>query len=289
MNENELNNKIYQFNVLKTPRFVCIGKKVQNKIVFPSHKHYDVAEFVYIKNGTGYVKINNKTFTIEDNSILIFNPYVTHEEYYVSTNSIDIELYYFEITDYVVNNNKNSNIIPPDIPINIATDNETFNYFKNNLDKILDEITQNKLGSAHLVSAICMQLYIETLRLFDKKYNCFSSLYDEKDIIVDNIKKYIDDNFSTPTLSIVDLEKIFHISHYYLSRLFKKKTGITIKEYLILTRMNFAKEKLLNSQCVISEIAKDSGYNDIYHFFKEFKKRYGVSPKTYRKINSKKE
>ena len=164
-----------------------------------------------------------------------------------------------------------------------------YNFNHNNLDKILDEITQNKLGSAHLVSAICMQLYIETLRLFDKKYNCFSSLYDEKDIIVDNIKKYIDDNFSTTTLSIVDLEKIFHISHYYLSRLFKKKTGITIKEYLILTRMNFAKEKLLNSQCVISEIAKDSGYNDIYHFFKEFKKRYGISPKTYRKINSKKE
>ncbi len=68
----------------------------------------------------------------------------------------------------------------------------------------------------------------------------------------------------------------------YLSRIFKKKTGKSIQEYLISVRMEEAERCLLRG-CTVSETARLCGYEDACNFSKMFKARRGVSPAQFAK------
>lgn len=69
----------------------------------------------------------------------------------------------------------------------------------------------------------------------------------------------------------------------YLSRKFKNHYNISLKEYLIQTRLFHAKQLLRYSNASIDEISQAVGYPDQFYFSKLFKKKNGLSPSQYRK------
>lgn len=70
------------------------------------------------------------------------------------------------------------------------------------------------------------------------------------------------------------------VSLRYLSRLFKAATGSGVQDYLIRTRIHHAK-LLLSQGSNVSEAAFQSGFSDVSHFSKTFKKATGISPSKY--------
>lgn len=68
-----------------------------------------------------------------------------------------------------------------------------------------------------------------------------------------------------------------------LCRFFKMHTGITIFEYLNQIKIEFACKLLMDKNLSILEVALDSGFNNLSHFNKQFKKNTGVHPTDYRK------
>ncbi|WP_078549496.1 helix-turn-helix domain-containing protein [Litchfieldia alkalitelluris] len=79
-----------------------------------------------------------------------------------------------------------------------------------------------------------------------------------------------------------DIANEVKLSPKYLSALFKKEVGITVSEYIQLTKINEAKKLLANSKTPISEICTLLSFNDQSYFTKVFKKVAGVTPKLYR-------
>ncbi|PCE63765.1 helix-turn-helix domain-containing protein [Sediminicola luteus] len=75
------------------------------------------------------------------------------------------------------------------------------------------------------------------------------------------------------------------LSPKYLSDLLKKESGKSAKEHIDAFVINRAKNQLLGSSHSIGEIAFDLGFEYSQHFSKLFKKRTGMSPKTYRQLN----
>lgn len=73
------------------------------------------------------------------------------------------------------------------------------------------------------------------------------------------------------------------ISKYYLSRLFKKATGLSLIAYRNKIRLRHAEEMLLDGGEPISEIAEECGFESAQYFCDAFKKEYGVSPSEFRK------
>jgi AraC-like DNA-binding protein len=69
----------------------------------------------------------------------------------------------------------------------------------------------------------------------------------------------------------------------YFSKTFKVLSGISFMAFLISARMEKAKYFLRCTTLRIGEIARLSGYDDIYLFSKQFKHKTGVSPVEYRK------
>ncbi|MFD2612067.1 response regulator transcription factor [Paenibacillus gansuensis] len=74
-----------------------------------------------------------------------------------------------------------------------------------------------------------------------------------------------------------------HLNSAYLSRLFKKETGLSLSDYIMKLRMEKAKELLREPRIKISQAASSVGYSHFSHFAKMFKRIIGQTPQEYRK------
>ena len=95
------------------------------------------------------------------------------------------------------------------------------------------------------------------------------------------IKAYIDQHYMED-ISLKDLEKIFYTDLSYLSRLFKKETGMNYVKYLTEKRIEKAKELLANRSLTFYQIANMIGYSDPKYFSQLFKKMVGMTLSEYR-------
>ncbi|MDE6850552.1 MAG: AraC family transcriptional regulator, partial [Clostridia bacterium] len=69
----------------------------------------------------------------------------------------------------------------------------------------------------------------------------------------------------------------------YLSRKFKESTGVGIHEYLTFIRLQKAAVELVSTKDSVTDIALRCGFSDGNYFKDVFKKKYGVTPREYRK------
>ncbi len=98
---------------------------------------------------------------------------------------------------------------------------------------------------------------------------------------VSRAKNYVIDHYNSE-LSIKEIAEFVHLNPEYLTRLFKKETGVTLKDYIIECRIATAKDLLANSSLSISIIASEVGYHNFSYFASLFKKLEQVTPREYR-------
>lgn len=79
-----------------------------------------------------------------------------------------------------------------------------------------------------------------------------------------------------------ELAETVHLNPDYLARLFKRRTGLTVKEYVRRERLNLAKHLLRNTEHSISEIAIETGFTTQAYFANTFHHEFGISPSDYR-------
>jgi len=100
--------------------------------------------------------------------------------------------------------------------------------------------------------------------------------------VVDKVKGYILGHLNED-ISREDIARYVSLNPDYLTRVFKKETGLTISEYVLQKRIMIAKEMLVKTDHPITNIAYEVGYNNYSYFSKMFKKVMGLNPQEYRK------
>ena len=100
--------------------------------------------------------------------------------------------------------------------------------------------------------------------------------------LIDDILRYVKRNH-TDNITLNTICKQFGCSRSYVSHCFKKSIGKNFREYLTEMRLEDAKSLLAYSNLTVTEIALSVGFCDSAYFSNIFKKKYGVSPITYRK------
>lgn len=100
------------------------------------------------------------------------------------------------------------------------------------------------------------------------------------------ITSYIKEHY-TEDLSLESLAEIFSYSPAYLSRIFRKYTGINYKAYLESVRLEHAYQELANTSHTLCQIAIENGFPGSRAFARAFQKKYGALPSEFRKERQK--
>ena len=99
--------------------------------------------------------------------------------------------------------------------------------------------------------------------------------------LLDKIIDYVGENFGNPELCLATVAENLGLQEYYVSLFFKQGTGEKLSSYIEDIRMHNAVRYITDSSYTIKEVAEMSGYSNINTFYKAFKRKFGVPPKTY--------
>lgn len=88
---------------------------------------------------------------------------------------------------------------------------------------------------------------------------------------------HVGDNLSDD-LSLSQLAAIAGMSPHYFAEMFKQSTGRAPHQYVLLRRIERAKERLRDAKCSVIEAALAAGFQNPSHFARMFRKFVGISP-----------
>lgn len=88
-------------------------------------------------------------------------------------------------------------------------------------------------------------------------------------------------------ITVADIADHVGISRSHLNHLFQEEVNMSVQNFLLDFRMDKAANLLVNSDMSIKEISYHAGYVDPLVFSKAFKRKFGMSPKEYRKYEDK--
>ncbi|MFD1188336.1 AraC family transcriptional regulator [Pontibacter rugosus] len=149
-------------------------------------------------------------------------------------------------------------------------------------------VVQVELGEAELSTekeVIDLEQVREVL-----KNNGFELLDDRKTQLIEKVKLAIIDLVHTVGEQEIQVNTSAYIAakigmeYNYLSTLFSSSEGITIEKYVILQRIERAKELLVYDELSLKEIAYQLGYSSVAHLSNQFKKVTGLTPSYFKQV-----
>ena len=115
--------------------------------------------------------------------------------------------------------------------------------------------------------------YTEKMRKYSRSDTNSRHINVCKEYIYSHIKERI---------TIEDLADELGVSSGYLSRLFKKETGVSVSAYIRRQKIDMAKNLLRFSDYSMIEIANRLSFSSQSHFIQQFREVVGMTPKKYR-------
>lgn len=117
-----------------------------------------------------------------------------------------------------------------------------------------------------------------------EKYHSFekNQELEQNNSLLEKVEKYILNNAHNQ-ISLEDIALEVGYNEAYITRVFKKKFGLTPHAFLINKRVESAKRKMLKSSDInLAQLSHEVGFYDQSHFAKVFKRVFAMSPNSYK-------
>jgi AraC-like DNA-binding protein len=99
---------------------------------------------------------------------------------------------------------------------------------------------------------------------------------------IEAIHNYLMKNYREE-VNLAGLAELVSMAEGSLCRFFRMETGVTVFEYLNRLKVDFACKLLMDAELSITDVSLDSGFNNLSHFNKQFRKHAGMTPMEYRR------
>ena len=240
---------------------------------FPNHfhEHYVIG---FVENGERCLSCRNKEYTIEQGSVLLFNPGDNHA--CVQSNNGTLDYRGFNISKEVMldlSEEVTGKRQLPGFSRNVVCDEEAICYLRP-----LHEMVMNGVGEFGKEESLLF--LISTL--IQNYGQPFESCIPECRQEIEKACEFIDKHF-TERIYLDQICRHVGLSKSTLLRAFTKAKGVTPYRYLETVRINEAK-KLLQQGVPPLEAAMQTGFSDQSHFTNYFSSFIGLAPGVYREI-----
>ena len=218
----------------------------------------------FVVSGSGTLEIYDKRFNIKSGEMFFIPPNIKMR-YYPDENS-PWEYVWFSFKGDLSDQYGSLAGFSPDNPV---CKGGNFEKIKQVLNKTLASLTADECGYFGVLSA-----FFEILETLTSEHKLTG---------IKQVKRMLDENFTTPAFSIGQLCHDVGISHAHLLRLFKSAYGVTLIKYITQKRIDLACKLLCTTDLSVSSISLSCGFSDEIHFMKAFKKVTGMSALQYRR------
>ena len=262
-------------------KFITIS--VMNNKSNLDHAHKDI-EFIYLIKGQLQVNVNNKILQMQSSDFVLINSNDFHSFKSEKDNLfVIIHFNYFELSSLLAQ--KNLYFSCNSIEHVSSADQE----LRSNIDELLTAyMKQGNLSQVQLLEKalkLISTLTLNYLKNRDKsEVNRTFSGKGQNERLVEIIE-YIQSNYREP-ITLEEVAGLHYISVPYLSKFFKKQTGVTFSQFLNEIRLAHAVNELINSNKPITRIALDNGFPNSAAFNRVFNENYQLKPLEYRKKNA---
>ena len=105
-----------------------------------------------------------------------------------------------------------------------------------------------------------------------------------KDVIIEMV--YLEDKLPNSNISDYISEKM-NLSYGYISNIFSEVTYTSIGNFIILQRIEYAKQLISEGKLTLTEVAWKLNYSSVAHLSNQFKKTTGLTPSAFQRIINK--
>ena len=256
---------------------------VKRSFQIPVHWH-DEFEIIYVKSGFLTVSISGENYIGKPGDTFVVSPGNLHFMG-SQTGNVDYFTFLFPLkyisfrTDDILDDklleplNSGHLMISPEIEDTVKEQCEQLV----EIYGVKKEESQSKITAQIKTKIILLQFILELW----KKGFIVENDTGGKNTVEKEMVSYIQQNF-TGKILLKEFGEQFHLSEKYISRYFKEHFHITISQYVTYLRLEHAKQLLQDTDIPVTEVAMQSGYQNVSYFIRSFKKTYGMSPLKYR-------
>lgn len=250
------------------------------------HEFY---EMVYMKKGNAVFEISGYPVDLGPNDIIIIKPNQFHKFIVKSESGCEFIVLNFKFVDkfdmqysgisleYFLDfvSGKESGAF---IKLKVSQKNEIITL----LNRILKEKENPDIGSELLNYLLVMELFVLISRALKMEWeNSIKNKSSKLKELIQVSVSYINNNYERE-ISLKDIAQYVFLSTSYFTRAFKEEMGISPINYLLMTRIERAKELIKGSNSKISDIALSVGFSNQQRFNDIFKKYVKMTPLQYR-------
>lgn len=243
------------------------------------HDH-DFYEFLLILRGGSLHCVNDDIQTLKTGDVVCVRPDDAHFFAPFSKKSETYEFFNLHVscrhmeTQYQYSDALRSKIEDPELPVVVNLGAKNLAYISQKLKKMNSMSFGEK--RAFLYYSILKDLLWHVIE---------STIMTSSELMPEWFKNYLID-ISTPEVFTLDYSEITAkagVSGSYLWKLFKKYFEMTPTEYINSMKLEYAYEIITDTDRSLGEIATLAGFNSYSYFYREFMKKYNISPKELRK------
>ncbi len=255
----------HTFDIDKTENgewvFILDGSPISDMgNVLKPHSHH-CYELSYIQSGSGHMTIDGETHFLDTDSFILIKPNAIHS-FQGNKSCRLMYIGFFYDNSYGILNR---------IFYGKATE---ISKIMMQLDQELKQVPNNYEDLAHEYQKLII------FTLLRMQHQLFPT--DKNATVFHNIISEIKNNFTEP----IDTKSLFDAagySYHHFRHIFKRSFGMTLNQYIMELRLQYAMQLLRNTNMSIKEISGKSGFKSAATLTDNMKKIYGLMPSDYQK------
>lgn len=292
----EIDKQIYMAegkNVVDAARLLDSGKLIQVRthtrfVHFPVHTH-NYIEVIYMCSGSTRHLVNGEEVVLRQGELLFLNQWAVQEIFPAGEDDIAVNFIilpqFFEsvlsmlepeenlLRDFVVDCLQGKNGASGYLHFKVTEILPIQNLVENLIWTLVHQLPNKRRINQTTMGLLFLQLMNHLDRLE-------TDAGSDRQKLMIQVLAYIEEHYKDGELGT--LAEQLHYDLYWLSKEIKKRTGMNYTELVQAKRLTQAAFLLGNTGMSVMEVAMAVGYDNISYFHKLFRKRYGVSPRTYR-------